>query len=305
MDKHTGLKPYFAGICFSFVVGFSFVSVKTCVSYATSLQILTYRFDFALIGILLVLLFSKQKLKLKEKPKGMALLTGFFYIAFIALQTVGLAFSSSIESAILFSIVPVLVHLLATIFLKEKGTPLQTIFMFVCVSTLIYMIVRGATGISFSPLGTALLLLSSLSMAIHNVLTRYVRASYTPFEITTMIIVEGFVFFKVAAVVDGLINKNFAEYFQPFTHIEFTVSIIYLGVFCILISAQLMAYMQGNLPSTNAAIFGNLSTAISIVAGVVLLKEAILPYHIYCSILIIAAVIGMNFSGKRKGLNHD
>jgi drug/metabolite transporter (DMT)-like permease len=56
------------------------------------------------------------------------------------------------------------------------------------------------------------------------------------------------------------------------------------------------------MPPINATIFGNLSTAISIVAGVVFLNESLKYYHIICSILIIIGVIGVSMPKRKKRL---
>ena len=54
------------------------------------------------------------------------------------------------------------------------------------------------------------------------------------------------------------------------------------------------------MEAAKGTIFGNVSTAISIVAGVVVLGEDLMWYHIVCTALIIAGVVGMSLSGRKK-----
>lgn len=56
------------------------------------------------------------------------------------------------------------------------------------------------------------------------------------------------------------------------------------------------------MPAVNAAIFGNLSTAISIVAGVAVLGEPLLTYHIVCTLLIIISVVGVCIPDWKAGV---
>jgi len=300
MDQKATVKAYSAAIVFSVLVGFSFLGVKICVPLANSLQILTYRYDFAFLALILVLLSRIEKVNVRGKPKKRLFLTAGFYIGFMALQVIGLAFATSIEGAIVYAMIPIFVKVIASLFLGETSTILQNIFVGVTVTALIVMIILGSTEIHINVGGTIVLILSSLSMAISNVFMRYVRNEYKPIEISTAIILMGTLAFNLATVGYGLFTGTLGGYFAPLKDPKFVIATAYLGVGCILFSSQLISYMLSKLPAVNATIFNNVSTAISIVAGVVVLGETLLPYHIICTALIIAGVLGLSFSGRRR-----
>ncbi|MEA4922739.1 MAG: DMT family transporter [Eubacteriaceae bacterium] len=301
MHKDTQLtKAYITGIGFSVMVGFSFLGVKVCTRVATTLQILTIRYDFAMLAVLVFMLLRLGRIDMNGKPKKDLLLTAAFYIGFMILQTIGLYFATSVESAILFAIIPIMVKIIAEIFLKERSTMLQNIFVCISVAALIAMIILGATNLTVNFVGVAVLLLSSLSMAINNVYMRFTRNTYTPFEITFMICLLGFVVFNAISLVNGAVHGTMAGYFEPCVHVEFVVATAYLGICCILFSAQMMAYMQAHMPAVNASLFGNVSTAISVISGVVVLGEPLRWYHIVCAVLIIIGAVGMNMSGRKE-----
>ncbi|MGI6722177.1 MAG: DMT family transporter [Anaerovoracaceae bacterium] len=292
-------KAYLAGIVFSLMVGFSFLGVKVCTRYGDTLQILTIRYDFAMLAVFVALVTGLGKIGFTSRPGKNLLLTAGFYIGFMILQCLGLFFSTSAESAIVFAIIPIMVRIIAGIFLKEKSTMLQNVFVMVSVTALIAMIVLGATNLTVNFAGMVLLLLSSLAMAINNVYMRFVRDDYTPFEITFMICFLGFCVFNIASLARGAAAGSLASYVEPLADWQFVVSTAYLGVFCILFSAQLMAYMQAHMPATNASVFGNVSTAISVISGVVVLGETLQWYHIVCGSLIVLGAIGINVSGRK------
>ena len=301
-------KGYMAAIFFSVLVGFSFLGIKISQPYADSLDILCYRYDFAFIAIVLLIVFRIVKIDIRNKPKGKLLLTAGFYVGFMALQVVGLVFATSVEGAILFAIIPIIVKVIAAIFLGETSSWRENAFVGLTVASLIVMIVMGATEIHMKPLGVILLLLSSLAMALSNVFMRYARNTYKPIEITFTIIMLGFFPFNIAALIKDIIaGETFTGYFEPLTHPQVLIAGVYLGIGCILLSAHLMSYMLSKMEAVKATIFGNVSTAISIVAGVVILGEPLLWYHIVCTILIIGGVVGLSRCGNNsnnKGNNN-
>lgn len=294
------MKAYLAGVGFSLAVGFSFLGVKTCVPIANTLMIMTHRYNVAFLAVMIFVLLKLGKVSLKNKPKKNLIFTAFFYLMFMVVQAAGLIFSTSIESAILFAIVPVIVQVLARIILKERTNMWQNMFMCLSVSALVAMIIIGATDVDYDFIGICLLFISSVFMALNNVFMRYVRNDYTPFEITFATSVLGFTGFNGVAIIWMLFTGDFYAYVEPLTHTEFLVAIIYLGTFCILLSALLMSYMQAHMPATNASLFGNVSTAISIVAGALVLGEPLRLYHIICTVLILTGVIGMSMAGRKR-----
>lgn len=294
------LKVYGSAVLFSLIVGFSFIGVKTCLSVAPPLETLTYRFNFAFLATLIILLFGLIKIDLIGKPKKKLALTAGLYLGFMVLQTIGLVFSTSIESGIIFAIIPILAKIIASLFLKENTNWKQNIFVCMSVAAVITMFVLGASDLSVNIVGLVILLLSSLSLACSNVMMRYVRGVYKPFEITFFITGGGCMIFNLATIILGIKNGTLGDYFEPLSHMNFVLATTYLGIPSTLVSALLMAYMLAHMEAVKATIFGNLSTAISIVAGVIILGEPLRFYHIVCTILIIIGVIGLSLPSVAK-----
>ena len=294
------LKVYGSAVLFSLIVGFSFIGVKTSLSVATPLETLTFRFNFAFLATLIILLFGLIKIDLSGKPKKKLALTAGLYLGFMVLQTIGLVFSTSIESGIIFAIIPILAKIIASLFLKENTNWKQNVFVCMSVAAVITMFVLGASDISVNIVGLVILLLSSVSMACSNVMMRYVRGVYKPFEITFFITVGGCIIFNLATIVFGIKNGTLGDYFEPLSHMNFVLATAYLGIPSTLVSALIMAYMLAHMEAVKATIFGNLSTAISIVAGVVILGEPLRFYQIVCTILIIVGVIGLSMPSMAK-----
>jgi drug/metabolite transporter (DMT)-like permease len=301
MDQKTTnrLKAHVAGVVFAVLVGFSFMSLKICIPIATPLQILSFRYNFAFIAAILLLATGINRVSFRNKPLGKVGLVVFCYVGFMVFQTLGMVFTSSVEGAILFAMVPIFAKIIARFVLGEKSTVLQEIFMWLSISALILMIVMGASALSFSVAGILLLAIASALIAGSNVMMRQIKSVYTPIEITFAIVVSGFLFFNTVTIIHGLTTDTLGEYLSLFGNLKFVIATAYLGIFCILFTSQLMSYMMANMPAVQGTLYGNVSTAISIIAGTIFLSEPLQIYHIVCAALIVAGVVGISLTGDK------
>ena len=64
-------------------------------------------------------------------------------------------------------------------------------------------------------------------------------------------------------------------------------------MFCILLSAQFMAFMLAHMQIIQCTVFSSASTLVSIIAGALILGEPLNWYHYICGALILAGVIGL------------
>jgi drug/metabolite transporter (DMT)-like permease len=300
-QKNSGrLKAHLAGMVFAILVGFSFMSLKICVPIATPLQILSFRYTFAFLAAVIFLLLRINKVSYLNKPLMKVGLVVICYVGFMVFQTLGMVFTSSVEGAILFAIVPVFTKIIARFVLGEKSTILQELFMWLSISALVLMIIMGASTLSFSIKGILLLAISSALISGSNVVMRQIKNIFTPIEITFAIVISGFLFFNTVTLVHGLATDTLNTYFALFGNTKFLLATAYLGIFCIMFTAQLMSYMMAHMPAVQGTLYGNVSTAISIIAGTIFLSESLQAYHIICAGLIIAGVVGISLSGSKQ-----
>lgn len=294
--------PYTAAVVFAFLTGFSFLGIKECQNYGDQLDILTYRYNFAFLAAAAVWILGIFKSNIKDgstkgKNRKMLFVAAFSYISFMVLQVIGIFYTTSVVGSIIFSITPIIAQIIASVVLKEKSNFKQNVFVVITVAALIYMILAGANRLEFSYTGVICLVMASIAMAVSNIAMRYIRADFTPFDISAVICVLGFLIFNCVSIAKAVIHGGIGEYFAPLSNPGFVVGTAYLGIGCLLFTSQLISYMLAKLPAINATIFGNVATAISIIAGVVILKEAFYTYHFICTVLIIIGVIGVSVCG--------
>ncbi len=314
IDGVSSWKLYSAGAAFALSIGFSFFGIKKCVPFADTLELLAYRFAAALIGVILFVGISKALGRYPKaepgRPKGKLYQTAAFYLAFMVLQILAMYFATSIEGAIVYAMVPIFAKIIGRITLGERSTPLQNFFVVLTVAALIVLIILNATDIHLNVTGLIIMTISSIFMGCQNVSARYVRGVFAPIEITVCIAVSGFVMFYGAALVRALARHDLAGLFEPLRHSQFVIWVSFLGIFCILLSAQFMAYMLAHMEIIQCTVFSSASTLISIIAGALILGEPLNWYHYICGALILTGVIGLALapakpSNSGKSLRDD
>lgn len=305
MHKTSKLIPYYAGIGYSILIGFAFLGISLCQGTGTQLEILTYRFNFAFLVavVMYVTKMSKSNIrdgKLFNGNLKMLALAVVSYEVFIVFQVVGMFYTTSVVGAIVLALIPIMVQAIASVLLNEKTNLPQKFFICLSVGSVITSVIidNEVTEVGFT--GAVIFLIAGLGMAVSNTSVRYIRTEYTPFDVSLVMCAVGFILCNIASIYMGIKNGNLDQYFEPLKSIKFVGGTAFLGIGCILASSQLVAYALSKLPAINAAIFGNLSTAISILVGVFVLREPFSFVHLACVICIIIGVAGVSYYGNKK-----
>ena len=292
------LSLYLSGATFALTVGFAFFGIKQCVPYADTLVLLAYRYAAALIGVILFVAITRlirgPEQKEPGRPKGKLYMNAAFYMLFMIFQILSMYFATSIEGAIVFAMVPIFAKIIGRVVLGERATWLQNTFVVITVAALIVLIILNATDIHMSVMGLVIMTIGTIFMSCQNVSARYIRGVFSPIEITTCISVGGFIFFFGTAFARALITGDLAGLFEPLTHPRFVLWVSFLGIFCILLSAQFMSYMLAHMQIVQCTVFSSASTLVSIIAGALILGEPLNWYHYICGGLILAGVIGLS-----------
>jgi drug/metabolite transporter (DMT)-like permease len=300
--------PYVAALLNATIVGLSFLFTKMALEATTPIDTLGYRFLVGWIILHLCMkLFHKNQSPMKlnrKKLLSLVVLALFYPTLFFSFQAFGLNYTSSAEGGIIMSFAPALTALFAALFLKETINKVQIFFIFLSIFGVVYIFLMNgmeATGSNHHLLGIFFLLISTLSIAGYTVLSRYLSVSFSPIQLTYIMVTCGMLFFNLYALTSRIIQGQLFEYFTLVTNSNFLFSVLFLGIFATMLTAFLSNYILSKLTASKMSIFSNLSTVISILAGAIFLKESIHSYHIIGSLMIIIGIVGANFyKGKLK-----
>lgn len=313
-DGEARWKLYSVAAAFTLSIGFSFFGIKQCVPYADTLTILTYRYVAALIGVIIWIAVTKAMGLYPKaaagRPRAKLYQTAAFYILFMIFQILSMFFATSIEGAIVYAMVPIFAKIIGRVVLGEKSTRLQMMFVVITVAALMVLIVLNATNIQLNLRGIVFMAIGTFFMGCQNVSARYVRGVFRPIEITAAIAIGGSFIFIGTSIVKAAVTDTFDVLLAPIREPNFVIWVSFLGIFCILLSAQFMAYMLAHMEIIQCTIFNSASTLVSIIAGALILGEPLHWYHYLCGALILAGVIGLTVapaesSNAGKALSDD
>lgn len=298
-------KAYIAAVIYAFIIGLSFMFVKMTLTVANPLDTLAHRFTIAWISASIFVLINKSKLKINWKDIFQILPLALLYpVVFFALQVFGLARTTSTEAGIIQAAVPIFTLVFANVILKEKNTRRQLVFVSLSVFGVIYMLIMNGVGAEMTNLiGSGFILLSAVAAALYNVFARKLTQQYSLLTLTYVMTLFGFLIFNIMAIGEHVINGTTKQFFQPFMHIDFVVSILYLGILSSLVTSYLSNYALSKIAASKMSVFSNFATLITILAGVLFLQEEFHLYHLVGAIVIIMGVVGTNYFGS--GSRHN
>lgn len=276
------------------IFGFSFLFSKTALSFAHPLIILAVRFTVAFLVLNLLWALGVVKLNFRGKKIGkimlMAVAQPLLYFIF---ELYGINATSSAMSGVIISLVPVAVIVLSSLFLKEKPTRLQIGCATLSLLAVAAISILSNDGNRNTLYGILLLLGAVVCAAVFNIISRGESAKFTPFERTYMMFLVGAVGFDIIAVA-ALQGSFLPELCAAAVHPEFWGAIGYLAVLSSIVAFMLYNYATTKISAVRAASFSNVITVVSVLAGLLIMKENLSVPQLICCALIILGVYGVN-----------
>lgn len=293
---------YLSAIANALIVGLSFIFMKNSLIYTDPLNILAHRFTVSFITISIPILLGWIKLNISlEDIKKILPLSIFYPTLFFAFQSFGLSYISSSEAGIIHATIPIITLILATFVLKEKTNLLEKISVFLSVGGVVYIfLMKGINFKSSSFIGIVLIFLSAVSSSSYNILAKKIVQKYKFIDVTYVMIFIGFISFNALSIVDRLYKGDLKTYFSAFSSHDFLISILYLGILSSVVTSLLSNYALSIISAPKMSVFNNLSTLVTVIAGVLLLNETLYYYHIIGIVSILIGVLGTNLDKLRK-----
>lgn len=293
-----------AALLANLIFGFSFIFSKMALDVAHPLLILAVRFTVAFLALNLLMLFKIVKLNFKGKKIGGLIIMSIAQpLTYFIFELYGLKFTSSALSGIIIALVPVGVALFSGLFLGEKPTFWQIVCSIVSLIGVTAVSVISNNGSKSHILGIVLLIGAVISACAFNLLSRNCSKEFSPFERTYFMFLVGSVGFNVIAAV-ALKGSYIEGIASAFSSKEFIIAIIYLAIISSVAAFMLYNYSTTKITAICSSSFSNIITVISVLAGVLILKEKFSLLQLILCLPIIAGIWGVNFVGEQKGIKN-
>ena len=288
----------------SVIFGFSFLVTRDALEALGVFQLLGLRFLTAAIAMsalaatgIVKLRFSRAKLKM---ILPLALLQPLIYFTG---ETLGIQLTSATESGIMIALIPITIALFSGAVAKEKLTGRQWISVAVSVAG-VALIVAARDLIGSGSIPGYLLLLAAVTVeGLYCALVRKVSVHCSPFEITFVMIWTGAVAFNVIGVSTAAADGTLAGYITAALQPGVLGGILYLGIMSSTVAYFGVNYALSKIKACNTAGFVNLTTVVSVMAGVILGGEMLVPLQIVGIVLILLSIWGIageSISRKKK-----
>lgn len=272
--------------------GFSFMASKVAQETVTPFVLLMWRFDISLFVLSIPMFIGKRKLSLKGKKILPLVMIGMMEpcIYFIGEQY-GLRFSNSAFSGIMIALIPIVSMLMSAAFLKEKPNAAQWFFSVLSIGGIIAITLTENSGGEIRPLGILFLSIAVIAGSGYGVLSRKSSDEFSVYERSWFMQLMGAVFYTVLATVEH--HSNIGALFTPLANGRFLLSVLYLALGASVAGYTLFNYAVSNAPVANVITLCNLTTVISVLAGVLILGEPFSPFSLVAMAVVLIGIIGV------------
>lgn len=303
MKKDAAIAYLFLTVT-SVIFGFSFLVTRDALEALGVFQLLGLRFMTAALVMTALALTGVVKLRLSRAKLKMILPLALLQpLIYFTGETLGIELTSATESGIMIALIPIAIALFSGAVAKEKLSARQWISVAVSVAG-VALIVSAQDIIGSGSIPGYLLLLAAVTVeGLYCALVRKVSINCTPFEITFVMIWTGAVAFNAigvsTAVADGTIARYITAALQP----GVIAGILYLGILSSTVAYFGVNYALSKIKASSTAGFANLTTVVSVLAGVMLGGEPLFPLQIAGIILILLSIWGIageSIPRKRK-----
>ena len=275
-----------------FFWGLSFLSSRITLDIAPVIVLLSHRFLLAFAAMSLLLPTPLGDCHLRGKSLRPLLLLGLMEpVIYFFGELYGILHSTTIFSGVMISMIPIFGILAAIPVLKEKPTVGQMLFCALSVGGVIGVGLLSKSSGVLDWIGVAALLVAVFSAVAYMLLNRIMGTDYTAFERTYGMLATGAVVFTALALFS--VRGDLSSYVKPLTSWRYDVAVAFLAVFCSVVCYFLSCYSLTRLSVARATVFANLTTAVSVIAGALILHEPLPPLGVVFCALILIGIYGV------------
>jgi len=281
--------------------GLSYLFTKQITESVSALTLLGWRFILAFLIMSIFVLVKMIPVNLQGKRLlplfAIAILQPVIYFT---AETFGISMTTASESGAFMACIPIAALIASALVLKKKPTKWQTTGVSITLVGIIICVLAKGLDASFNPIGYLMLLIAVISYSLY-VVTVERTGEFTSAEKTYMMLAFGAAVFAGVALIENLLAGTMAEFISlPFKDANFFFSVLYLSVGCSVLGFFLANVAISHIGTNRTASFVGISTVVSILAGIIFLKESFTTLQIIGTVFVIGGVYVANMIGPRE-----
>lgn len=287
-----------AGLLGYSIFGFGFLVAKIALDEMAPFALVAFRMTVAFLIMSAILLPGKIRISFRGKPVKLLLLMGLVHpLLYMICESYGLLLTTSSFSGLMIGMAPVAGLLMGRLLLKEQCTMRQIICAVLSVLGVMLTSFGGGMG-AFSLAGTLFLIGAVVLYALYNVISRGISEHFTAFERTYMMFALGSVSFIVLALFEcrGDVSTILTALGKP----GVWTGILYLAIVSSVCGFMLVNYSLSHLSVAKATLFSNITTVISVLAGIFILHDSFSGLQLLGVVVILISVMGVSYQREQK-----
>ncbi len=272
--------------------GLSFLASSIGQETASPFVLMSYRFDIAIIVLTVPVLLGRKKLSLRGKNiKPLLLLGSMEPCLYFIGEQYGLKYSSSAFSGIMIAVIPIVTIIMAAAFLGERPSGKQWLFSALSIGGIIIITLAENSGGSITLRGFAFLCLAVVTGSAYSVVSCGLSGKFSVFERTYFMQLMGAVFFTTLALIEC--GGSGAALLAPAADMRFLLAVLFLALGASVAGYSLFNYAVSHAPMANVIIFQNLTTVISVAAGIFILGEDLSTVSLAAMVIVLIGIWGV------------
>ncbi len=221
-------------------------------------------------------------------------------VLYMMFETLGITMTTGITAGVLLSLNPISNCICEEIFLKEKSTPMQKVFLALGIFGVVYISVNTASaGGKDTPLGILCIVLAVICGSLFLAFSRKSSPHFSAFEITYFSSMLGTVVFNFINVARHLAAGDIAQYFSPYCSLDNMIGFVFLAIGSTIIATSMNNYAMSKTQLTTASAFGGVSTVVTVLIGV-LCGEKLYGFHMIGFAFILLRMVGVSWIAIRN-----
>ena len=296
--KNNTASATLAALMAQVIFGFSFMFTKIALEYTSPPVVIADRYITAFIGLTTVMLVTKTKIRFTKNMWKLIVMSVFQPVMYFLFESYGIKLTTSSFSSVMIALIPVVAMISGIWLLKEVPTVMQYVYALLSVAGVAVMAFAGNAEGTVAPIGIVLLFGAVLSSVAYNIASRKLSAEFNTFERTYAMTVIGLIVFVTIAVAEN--GGNVQNVIIHFKNMPYTAAILYLGLVSSVVAFLLLNYANTHLPVAKTTVFSNITTVVSVIAGMIFLGEKFSVETAVSTVMIVIGVWGVQRINVRE-----